>query len=69
MKGIADGDWKGILTDLETGTNNHHAGILACLFLSLSEAFVATAPNAASLVGAFYYLSMSMYMSVLSETR
>ncbi|XP_047967896.1 uncharacterized protein At3g06530 [Salvia hispanica] len=44
-----DGDWKGILEDLDTDINNLHAEILACLFLSLSEVFAATAPNGVTL--------------------
>ncbi|KAL1565211.1 hypothetical protein AAHA92_07455 [Salvia divinorum] len=48
-KRIVDGDWKGILEDLDTDINNLHAEILGCLFLSLSEVFVATAPNGVSL--------------------
>ncbi|XP_057776784.1 uncharacterized protein At3g06530 isoform X2 [Salvia miltiorrhiza] len=48
-KRIVHGDLKGILEGLDTDINNLHAEILACLFLSLSEAFVATAPNGVSL--------------------
>ncbi|XP_042063624.1 uncharacterized protein At3g06530-like [Salvia splendens] len=48
-KRIVDGDWKGILEDLDTDINNLHTEILACLFLSLTEVFVATTPNGVSL--------------------
>ncbi|KAK6117849.1 hypothetical protein DH2020_048412 [Rehmannia glutinosa] len=45
-KRILDGDCKGVLEDLyDTDIKDLNAEILACLFLRLSEAFIATAPE------------------------
>ncbi|KAK6121966.1 hypothetical protein DH2020_044289 [Rehmannia glutinosa] len=51
-KRILDGDCKGVLEDLyDTDIKDLNAEILACLFLRLSEAFIATAPEDVALVG------------------
>ncbi|KAI3471008.1 hypothetical protein Pfo_027671 [Paulownia fortunei] len=45
-KRVLDGDCKGILEDLlDTDIKDLNAEVLACLFLRLSEAFIATAPE------------------------
>lgn len=50
-KRTLDGDGKGILEDLlKTDIKDLNAEILPCLFMSLSEAFIATAPDDASSV-------------------
>ncbi|KAL3837868.1 hypothetical protein ACJIZ3_022459 [Penstemon smallii] len=49
-KRILDGDCKGVLEDLlDTNIKDLNAEILACLFLRLLEAFIATAPDDVSL--------------------
>lgn len=67
-KRILDGDCKGIIESLiDTDIKDLNAEILTCLFFSLSEAFIATAPDDVSLVGDSSRFSMLMYTSVLHE--